>query len=58
MAPRVTVTKAPSPESSVVMSKNHDPALLKGSMSAQDFNKRTTATKPIRGGRSLGKGRR
>jgi len=50
---RTTVTKAPSPDNAVVMSKNHDPALLKGSMSAQDFNKRTTATKPIRGGRSL-----
>jgi hypothetical protein len=54
---KVTVTKAPTADSAVVMSKNHDPALLKGSMAAQDFNKRTTATKPIRGGRSL-KGRR
>jgi hypothetical protein len=54
---KVLVTKAPSPETAVVMSKNHNPALLKGSMGAQDFNKRTTATKPIRGGRSL-KGRR
>jgi hypothetical protein len=54
---RVIVTKAPTPENAVVFSKNHDPALLKGAMGAQDFNKRTTATKPIRGGRSL-KGRR
>ena len=50
---RTIVSKAPSPDNAVVMSKNHDPALLKGSMSAQDFNKRTTATKPMRSGRSL-----
>jgi hypothetical protein len=54
---KVIVSKAPSPDTAVVMSKNHNPALLQGSMGAQDFNKRTTATKPIRGGRSL-KGRR
>jgi hypothetical protein len=56
---RVTVTKAPTPDSAVVFSKNHNPALLKGAMGVQDFNKRTTATKPIRGGgRMLAKGRR
>jgi hypothetical protein len=54
---RQTVSKAPSPDQSVVFSKNHNPALQKGSTGAQDFNKRTTATKPIRGRRSL-KGRR
>lgn len=54
---KVTVTKAPSAQTAVVMSKNHNPALLKGAMGAQDLNKRTTATKPIRGGRSL-QGRR
>jgi hypothetical protein len=54
---KVIVSKAPTPETAFVMSKNHDPALLKGAMGAQDFNKRTTATRPIRGGRSL-KGRR
>ena len=50
---RQTVTRAPSPDRNVVFSKNHNPALQKGSTGAQDFNKRTTATKPIRGGRSL-----
>jgi hypothetical protein len=55
----MTVSKAPSPERAVVFSKNADPSLQKGSMAAQDFNKRTTATKPMRGGRSLtGRGRR
>ena len=54
---KVTVTKAPSADTAVVMSKNANPALLKGSMGSQDFNKRTTATKPIRGGRSLKGGR-
>jgi hypothetical protein len=51
---RVIVSKAPTPDNAVVMSKNADPRLLKGAIGAQDFNKRTTATKPIRGGRSLG----
>jgi hypothetical protein len=55
---KVTVSKAPTPDTAVVFSKNHNPALLKGAMGAQDFNKRTTATKPMRGGRSLGKGGR
>jgi len=55
--PRVTVTKAPSPDNAVVVSKNISPSLAKGSVGAQDFNKRTTATRPIRGGRSL-QGRR
>lgn len=54
---KVIVAKAPSAESAVTVSKNHDPALLKGAISNQDLNKRTTATKPMRGGRSL-KGRR
>jgi hypothetical protein len=57
VAGKIIVSKAPTPDTAVVMTKNHNPALLQGSMAAQDFNKRTTATKPIRGGRSL-KGKR
>lgn len=54
---RQTVTPAPSPERNVVFSKNADTSLQKGSTGVQDVNKRTTATKPIRGGRSLKGGR-
>ena len=54
---RQTVTKAPSPDNAVVFSKNANPALQKGTTGAQDFNKRTTATRPIRGRRAM-KGRR
>lgn len=50
---KVTVTRAPSPDTAVVFSKNANPSLQKGSTGVQDTNKRTTATKPIRGGRSL-----
>lgn len=57
MAARQTVTRAPSPDNAVVFSKNANTSLQKGSMAAQDFNKRTTATRPIKGGRSLKGGR-
>lgn len=54
---RQTVTKAPSPDNAVVFSKNAVPSLQKGSTGVQDTNKRTTATRPIKGGRSLKGGR-
>ena len=57
MSARQTVTKAPSPESAVVFSKNANTSLQQGSTGFQDVNKRTTATKPMRGGRSLKGGR-
>ena len=42
----------------LALGKNQPPAReLRGAVSRQDLDKRTTATKPIRGGRSL-KGRR
>lgn len=53
-AARQIVTKAPTPETAVLVSKNVNPRQLKGAVSAQDYNKRTTATRPMRGGRSLG----
>ena len=52
---RQTVTKAPTADNAVLVTKNISPALAKGAVGAQDFNKRTTATKPMRGGRSLGR---
>jgi hypothetical protein len=56
--PRQTVTQAPTPERAVLFSKNVPTRSLQGAVSAQDYNKRTTATRPMRGGRSLSKGRR
>lgn len=42
----------------VLHTKNLPVARTKGAVSFQDFDKRTTATKPIRGGRSFRGGRR
>jgi hypothetical protein len=42
----------------VLITKNLPVSRTKGAVSFQDFNKRTTATKPIRGGRSFRGGRR
>jgi hypothetical protein len=50
-----TVTTKPKP----VLITHHLPReRTRASVGAQDFDKRTTATKPIRGGRSLRGGRR
>ena len=56
-APRQVPSKAPTTADAKVYSKNHNPKELQGAISAQDFGKRTTATRPISTGRSM-KGRR
>jgi len=49
------IGKAPEP---VLVTKNLPIARTRGGVAAQDFDKRTTATKPIRGGRSFRGGKR